>query len=189
MQEFLNKVPTFRDLFPLRKRSSTTCYSIRQPRESSPPQHSSVGQFVLLLEAAAKLKGVLDGFAGDEVNARLQAGQDGFIGPPAPKDPRSLRERLGLDEDDGSGSGTGNGAEFEAKRVRDGIRAGELADRENEARRIAIRNQDQLLERLTAQLRVQNPKPTKTDWPISWHWINWKSARTSRTELKVPMLP
>jgi len=51
---------------------------------------------------------------------------------------------------------SGGGGRSNEKALRDGLRAAKLADQEAEARRIALRDQDQLLERLTAQIPVQN---------------------------------
>lgn len=103
-----------------------------------------LGQIVFLLEQVQRLRGGIDQIAENEKNRQITE-NDGFIGPPAPKVPKPLRERLGLGEPD-----------FNDKALRDGLRAAELADKAAEERRIALRDQEQLLERLTAQIKLES---------------------------------
>jgi len=165
----LNKVATLRDLFPVAERlTEAFAGAFDTLRDAVVRNIPGLTQIVLLLEAFNRLRGGLDDVAIDDQAARAAANRSGLESSGIPvwdgekyvyDDPpklKPLKDRLGIQVGDVVDPSIGQGKDFNDKALRDGIAAAEAADQANEDRRIALRDQNQLLERLKAQIRLQN---------------------------------
>lgn len=173
VEDFINQIPTLRDLMPVAIRLTEVWAGVMDTLRVAVLRNiPGLGQIVFLLEQIERLRGGIDTLAINEQAARALENRGGmesggipvwdgekYVYDDPPKvDP--LRKRLGIQigdvVDPSIGQGSSSEKDFDDKALQAGIRAAELADEAAEDRRIALRDADQLLERLTAQIRVQN---------------------------------